>query len=107
MSGERHPCDYCGTMLDEDDCVESDIPAVNGPMLHSATQCREYVYACLVSLRAEVDRLRAVVSVARWIQADLKANEGRVSIEREADLDDALIDLEVGAASRVETERAG
>lgn len=33
---ERHPCDYCGTMLDEDDCVMSDIPAVNGPMLHSA-----------------------------------------------------------------------
>jgi len=39
---QRHPCDYCGTMLDEDDCVESDIPAVNGPTLHSATQCREY-----------------------------------------------------------------
>ena len=55
----RHPCDYCGTMLDEDDCVESDIPAVNGPMLHSASQCREYVYAAKESYKREVATLRA------------------------------------------------
>ena len=58
MSAERHPCDYCGTMLDEDDCVESDIPAVNGPTLHSATQCREYVYACLVAYKRDAATFR-------------------------------------------------
>lgn len=58
MSGERHPCDYCGTMLDEDDCVESDILAVNGPTLHSATQCREYVYACLVAYKRDAATFR-------------------------------------------------
>ena len=53
MADERHPCDYCGTMLDEDDCVESDIPAVNGPMLHTASQCREYVYAVMTSYKRD------------------------------------------------------
>ena len=51
-------------MLDEDDCVESDIPAVNGPMLHSATQCREYVHAALRSYKREMgDHVRSVLLV--------------------------------------------
>ena len=53
MADERHPCDYCGTMLDDDDCVMSDIPAVNGPMLHTASQCREYVYAAMTSYKRD------------------------------------------------------
>jgi hypothetical protein len=43
----RHPCEYCGTMLDENECVESDVPAVNGPTRHSASGCRERVHALL------------------------------------------------------------
>jgi hypothetical protein len=61
---ERHPCDYCGTMLDEDDCVESDIPAVNGPTLHSSTQCREYVYAVMVSYKRDAAKFRQALADA-------------------------------------------
>ena len=61
---DRHPCPYCGTMVDEDDCVESDIPAVNGPMLHTASQCREYVYACMTSYMRDVGTLRAALAGA-------------------------------------------
>lgn len=63
MADERHPCDYCGTMLDEDDCVMSDIPAVNGPMLHTASQCREYVYAALGSYKRELNAARELISM--------------------------------------------
>lgn len=75
LPGARHPCDYCGTMLDEDDCVESDIPAVNGPMLHTASQCREYVHAALRSYKRELGAARVslednrvlVQELAKWI----------------------------------------
>ena len=60
----RHPCDYCGTMLDEDDCVESDIPAVNGPTLHSVTQCREYVAAALRGYMRDAARFRQALADA-------------------------------------------
>ncbi len=39
-------------------CSLSDIPAVNGPMLHSASQCREYVYACLVAYKRDAATFR-------------------------------------------------
>jgi hypothetical protein len=58
LPGAKHPCEYCGTMLDEDDCVESDVAAVNGPTLHSATQCREYVHAVMTSYRRDAARFR-------------------------------------------------
>jgi hypothetical protein len=48
-------------MLDDDDCVMSDIPAVNGPMLHTASQCREYVYAAMTSYK------RDRASIARYL----------------------------------------
>ena len=64
MSGERHPCDYCGTMVDDDDCVESDIPAVNGPTLHSVTQCREYVAAALRGYMRDAARFRQALADA-------------------------------------------
>ena len=51
-------CEYCGTELDEDGCVESDIPAVNGPSLHTASQCREYVHATLRTYQREIAELR-------------------------------------------------
>lgn len=51
-------------MLDEDDCVESGIPAVNGPTFHSATQCREYVYAVMVSYKRDAAKLRQALADA-------------------------------------------
>ena len=83
VSGERHPCDYCGTMLDEDDCVESDIPAVNGPTLHSATQCREYVYACLVAYKRDAAKFRqALADAAEALH--MAGQGGPISMARQA-----------------------
>lgn len=76
--GAKHPCDYCGTMLDEDDCVESDIPAVNGRTLHSASQCREYVYAALQSYKREVAATRAALSQLDEVKALLAATTEHV-----------------------------
>ncbi len=58
---DLHPCEYCGTMLDENDEVESNI-AVCGPrMSHYASQCVIYVHAAKESYRTEVVKLQAEV----------------------------------------------
>jgi hypothetical protein len=109
----RHSRSACLTKTERDAAKRSAQPPTGDPRPHGArmsltpkerADAQDAALKTIVkevgklvrAMRAEVDRLRAVVSVARWIQADLKANEGRVSIEREADLDDALIDLDVG-----------
>lgn len=43
----RHPCPYCGTMLNDDEQQRSDVPACGPRMMHYAEQCREYVKATL------------------------------------------------------------
>ncbi len=70
-----HPCSYCGTMIDDDDCVESDIPAVNGPTRHSSTHCREYVHAAMRGYMRERDEARAD---RIRDQVDAKLNEDRL-----------------------------
>jgi hypothetical protein len=51
-------------MIDEEGCFESDVPAVNGPSLHTASQCREYVHAALRTYKREVGVLRSVLAGA-------------------------------------------
>ena len=54
------PCLYCGTMLDEYGCEDSDIPAAGiGPICHYASVCLERVHAALRATRRDVVALRA------------------------------------------------
>jgi hypothetical protein len=50
-----HPCDYCGTPLDEDDREESFAPAQGGGRTtHFAAVCRERVHAALLGTKANL-----------------------------------------------------
>lgn len=75
---ERHPCPYCGTMLDDDDCVDRDVTGtINGPMLHSASQCREYVFAALGTYKGEVSTLRGLLV---HVHARLSGTRARIAV---------------------------
>lgn len=75
-----HPCEYCGTMLDENDEVESNIPACGPRMAHYAAQCREYVYAALRSYKAELATTKARLDGTTAAIPSIVA--GRVAAER-------------------------
>lgn len=63
---EQHPCEYCGTMLDENGEVESNIAACGPRMQHYASQCVIYVHAAKESYRKQNDRFRvALEDIAR------------------------------------------
>jgi hypothetical protein len=53
------PCEYCGTMLDDDGQEESNIAAA-GPMIsHFTSTCRERVFSALRCVQRENAELRA------------------------------------------------
>ena len=62
---DLHPCEYCGTMLDENDEVESNIAACGPRMQHFTSQCREYVHAAKESYKRDVVVLRGQVADLR------------------------------------------
>ncbi len=81
MSEQIETCRYCGTGLDEDGRV-----AVMESS-HYDSQCREYVYAALLSTKRERDEARADVQKLAHDNASLRhcADEDAVTIGRLTD----------------------
>jgi len=76
---ELHPCEYCGTMLDENGEVESNIAACGPRMHHYASQCREYVHAAKESYKKQADGL---AGLATHLQSELDTLRRELAEER-------------------------
>ena len=65
----EHPCEFCGTPLDEDNTEESGIAAA-GRVTHFAALCRERVHAALRATKRalirEGESNRALGEALRW-----------------------------------------
>lgn len=53
----QHPCEYCGTPLDEDGQEESNIPAAGPRHTHFSAACRDRVHAALQSYKRELSEV--------------------------------------------------
>ena len=58
----KHPCEYCGAMLDDDGQEESNIAAAGPMVTHFAATCRERVFSALRYYQRENTDLRRQVA---------------------------------------------
>jgi hypothetical protein len=67
----NRPCDYCGTLLNEADEEESNIPACGPRATHYASVCRERVHAALQFTKKDLAAAqRELAEALHWEDVD-------------------------------------
>lgn len=103
-AGEKvHPCEYCGTMLDEDETEESNIAAAGPRIGHFAATCRERVFAASRAKSREIATLTVSLAEARERLAERDQELSEIRESRAAGAEAILLMRERLAKVRAET----
>lgn len=87
MSEFSNPCEYCGTLLNDDEQEESNVAACGPRMTHYASTCRERVLAALRYTKTQLatalrerDEVRGHLATA--VEAlEYYANDGDLDVD--------------------------